>query len=56
MERHMESLVSEEGDEGGLRGLRCCLLVRSYHGSLMTVDELVAGGELGAGGAPQAWV
>lgn len=49
----MESLVSEQGDEGGLRGLCCCLLVRSYHGSL-TMDEQVARRELGAGGALQA--
>lgn len=49
----MESLVSEQGDEGGLRGLCCCLLVWSYCGSL-SMDELVAPREPGAGGALQA--
>lgn len=37
----MESLLSEQEDEDGPRGLCCCLLAWSYHRSL-TVEELVA--------------
>lgn len=53
VERHVESLVSEQEDGDGLRGLCSCLLAWSYRRSL-TVYEMVARRELWAGGTLQA--